>query len=318
MQENGTHGDSTSMVIESPILVTGSHRSGSTWTGKMLAKAPNTAYVHEPFNFFIKTGMKPGVFQDYFTCVAEQNEQAYLNHVKRCFAYRYPGFLNLLHTRTIDDLLRVCRDQSLYTLYRMQGRRAVVKDPIAVFSAEWLAKTFQMRVLVLIRHPAAFCSSIKKKGWSFDFGTFRSQPLLMEKYLLEFESQIDRATQEELDLLDQAILLWNCFHHAIKIYQQNQSDWLFVKHEDLSADPIHRFHEVFDSLDLDFTDRVRSAIMKSSGTHNPVEQKPGDEFKRNSKQNIRNWKSRLSDQEIIRIREGTADVACNFYSEEDW
>ena len=33
-----------------PILVTGSHRSGSTWVGKMIASHPRVAYVEEPFN----------------------------------------------------------------------------------------------------------------------------------------------------------------------------------------------------------------------------------------------------------------------------
>ena len=31
------------------VLVTGSHRSGTTWVGKILAEAPETCYLHEPF-----------------------------------------------------------------------------------------------------------------------------------------------------------------------------------------------------------------------------------------------------------------------------
>jgi len=36
--------------MRKPILVTGSHRSGTTWAGRSLVLAPNTAYIHEPFN----------------------------------------------------------------------------------------------------------------------------------------------------------------------------------------------------------------------------------------------------------------------------
>lgn len=32
------------------ILVTGSHRSGTTWIGQMLSQDKNTMYVYEPFN----------------------------------------------------------------------------------------------------------------------------------------------------------------------------------------------------------------------------------------------------------------------------
>jgi LPS sulfotransferase NodH len=35
-------------VQQRPILVTGAHRSGTTWVGKMLALAAGTGYAHEP------------------------------------------------------------------------------------------------------------------------------------------------------------------------------------------------------------------------------------------------------------------------------
>ena len=40
-----------------PILVTGSHRSGSTWTGRIISAAPHVGYIHEPFNIGINTGV---------------------------------------------------------------------------------------------------------------------------------------------------------------------------------------------------------------------------------------------------------------------
>lgn len=42
----------------SPILVTGAHRSGTTWVGKMLAANRRVAYISEPLNVF----HRPGVF----------------------------------------------------------------------------------------------------------------------------------------------------------------------------------------------------------------------------------------------------------------
>ena len=51
-------------TVKRPILVTGAHRSGSTWTGKMLALAENAYYLHEPFN----VGLRPdSPFEDWFT-----------------------------------------------------------------------------------------------------------------------------------------------------------------------------------------------------------------------------------------------------------
>ena len=45
-----------------PILVTGAHRSGTTWVGKMLALAPGIGYVHEPFSPRTPVGMSPAGF----------------------------------------------------------------------------------------------------------------------------------------------------------------------------------------------------------------------------------------------------------------
>ncbi|HUH21151.1 MAG TPA: hypothetical protein VLZ09_04715, partial [Gaiellaceae bacterium] len=56
-----------------PILVTGAHRSGTTWVGKMLALAPGVGYVHEPFN----PRFSAGRFDRYFTVVTRENEARY-------------------------------------------------------------------------------------------------------------------------------------------------------------------------------------------------------------------------------------------------
>ena len=40
-----------------PILVTGSHRSGTTWVGKMLAATGSVGYIHEPFNLKNRPGI---------------------------------------------------------------------------------------------------------------------------------------------------------------------------------------------------------------------------------------------------------------------
>jgi LPS sulfotransferase NodH len=45
--------------IAHPILVTGTHRSGTTWVGKMLAADSSTAYISEPLNVL----HRPGVYR---------------------------------------------------------------------------------------------------------------------------------------------------------------------------------------------------------------------------------------------------------------
>ena len=59
-------------------------------------------------------------------------------------------------------------------------------------------------------------------------------------------------------------------------------------------------------------------MMKNSDVHNPAEQQAGNEFVRNSKINITNWKKRLSGNEIETIMEKTHSISSSIYDECDW
>lgn len=72
-----------------------------------------------------------------------------------------------------------------------------------------------MNVLVQVRHPAAFCSSLKVKDWEFDFNNFLRQPLLIENYLYPFRDEIQEFAERKRNIIEQGILLWNCIHHTI-------------------------------------------------------------------------------------------------------
>ena len=216
------------------------------------------------------------------------------------------------------DVADILRDQSRFFRYRRQRCRPLVKGPLAFFSAEWLHNVFNMNILIMIRHPAAFCSSLKIKNWQFDFKHFLAQPLLMETYLARFADEIRDQAENRKDIIEQAILLWNCIHHTIAVYQKTHPAWLFVRHEDLSRDPLKQFRSIYDAFDLKFTNQVMRKILASSGAHNPVEQQVGNEFVRNSQQNIKNWKKRLTAREVDLIRLKTADIAASFYPDETW
>lgn len=304
--------------IRKPILVTGSHRSGTTWTGNMLSMAPRTRYIHEPFN--VDTSVpKEELFQYWFQYVCKENEYQYREELMNLVKHRYPLGRNLTKARTVKDIINILKKQGKLMYYRARDYTPIIKDPIAVFSAAWLAETFHMNVIVLIRHPAAFCSSLKIKNWKYDFSHFLKQPLLMSRYLGRFEDDIREYVANKQDIVSQAILLWNCIHYTISIYQKENPEWFFVKHESLSSDPVGQFHIMYEFLGLDFTSEVKSAILESSGSHNPTEQESGsNEFVRNSKENILNWKNRLTQDEIQRIKEGTCEISELFYTESYW
>ena len=218
--------------------------------------------------------------------------------------------------KSTKDIARLLRDYIRFTKYRILKKRPLVKDPIAVFSAEWLARSFDMDVVVLIRHPAAFAGSLKKANWTHPFKHFLQQPLLLQHHLSEYRSEIDEYSKTDKNIIDQAILLWNLIHHIILKYRDNSPNWIFIKHEQLSKHPVEEFSNLYKRLGLNFSTDIQQEIKKFSFA-DPSKEK-FDPLKRNSKSNVWNWKTRLTDDEIMKIKENTREIANYFYTEEDW
>ncbi len=304
--------------IGKPILVTGGHRSGSTWVGRMISAAPGIGYIHEPFNIGVNITPNPRPFDAWFQYIQPGNAGDYEEVLLQILNYHYPLWRNTTRIRSGFDVIRVLRDQVDSTVNQLAGKRPLVKDPIAIFSAEWLYRSFGMDVVCMIRHPAAFCASLKIKGWRFDFRNFLGQPLLMEEYLEPFHAEIEEYCSFEKNVVEQGALLWNCIHHTIQVYRQNNPCWLYLRHEDLSADPVNEFRAIYENLGLSFTKGVRRVIEKSSSSRNPVEVTGRDRYKRNSIANIKSWKSRLTTDEVRLIKQKTEKIACLFYDDEDW
>jgi hypothetical protein len=303
-----------------PILVTGSHRSGTTWVGKMLARAPGTAYVHEPFNPQRGPGWVGERLPHWYLYVCGDNEDRFLPLFRRVMELRYPLGRDLVRVRGARPLGQVLLEWPRSQPHRLRGDRPVLKDPIALFSAEWLAERFDAHPVVMIRHPAAFAGSLKRLAWRFDFRNWADQPLLLRDHLGPFEGQIKEFARRERDIIDQAVLMWNAIHHVIGEYRHRHEDWGFVKYEDLAADPVPGFLDLFARFDLAWSEEVRAEIERFSSDRNPKEVPPlmHRRVKRDSRAAARTWLHRLTEEERERIRQGTAGISAGFYSEEEW
>jgi hypothetical protein len=97
-------------------------------------------------------------------------------------------------------------------------------------------------------------------------------------------------------------------------------DFIAVRHEDLSLHPVDGFQTLYNSLGLDFTRRVEKMILTSSSSENPAEPSRNNIYsvKLDSRANITNWKNRLSEDEIQRIRTITKGVSSLYYSDAEW
>lgn len=205
----------------SPILVTGAHRTGTTWVGKMLAATPQVAYISEPLNVLHRPGVYGAPISYWYTYITEENESSYLPAFQKTLAYRYDVLAELRSLRSGRDMLRMMRDFYTFTVGRLQKRRPLLKDPFAVFSIEWFAKRLNCRVVITVRHPAAFASSLKRLGWSFNLQkNLFTQPLLVRDHLEIYRQALE--AEPPKDLIERAAWLWRIIYRTVwEITQQH-------------------------------------------------------------------------------------------------
>ena len=194
----------------------------------------------------------------------------------------------------------------------------MVKDPIAVFSAETLAHLFEMDVVVLIRHPAAIVSSYKALKWTHPFSHFMNQPELMENHLAPFRHEIEDFVKNEHDVVDQVALLWKLTHYMIIKFQKTRRNWVFVRHEDLALDPIEGYQNLFNRLGLPFSEHTRGVIQAHSSQAQLSDTTRPYTIKQNSSQVNSKWKKYLTPDDVKRIRKRVEDVSSYFFSHDEW
>jgi Sulfotransferase family len=308
------------MIEHRPILVTGAHRSGTGWVGSMIAACPSpaVAYLWEPFSLLHRPGTLAVRFPYWFPYVCSENEAPHLEPVRDMLTFRYRPAAELMAVRSVKDAGRLVRDWLQFAQFRRAGARPLLKDPIAVFSAEWLCDTFDMDVIVLTRHPAAFASSLKSRGLTHPFGHFLTQPMLMRDRLSPFTDEITRFAAEPRPVLQQAILLWKLIHWAILNYRRKRPDWMFLRLEDIALNPQTEFERIYGRLGLTYDEHVRRTVARYSDPSNPADTQDPALLKRDSRASIVTWKRRLDAEEIRLIRDEVEPISKEFYSDSDW
>ena len=329
------------MTNNPPILITGSHRSGTTWVGNLLKNASNTYYLHEPLtpNSITRSFYAPKLWYKYFD--PDQDHDNTKTGLDKLFRGNYPlsAVLHFKNTLPHTDFrnpggiydekfnIKYAKWRALAYLdsikLKLNGVTEeniipLIKDPIAITAAEWLYKTWNTKNILLIRHPAAFVSSLKRLNWRFNFENFSQQPDLIRRFFEPYRSQIENPPN---DPIEEAALVWTCLTAIIIKYKELYPQWIYIRHEDLSNDPIQQYRPLFEKLKLPFSHKIENYIKKTTSIKNPGEVTNDNkihQLRRDSRANIYNWKKRLTDQEIGIIKDITKEVAPFFYKDDEW
>ena len=297
------------------ILVTGSHRSGTTWVGTTIAQHRRVTYIREPFHVESPNKEMGLKLNTWFTHYESSDQKEEIKSAFDCLLQSNPLDRTLHHCRKTGlDMKIPLRFIKHLALNSISPQRFLIKDPIALLSAGWLHETYDLKVICMIRSPLAFVGSLKKAGWDCGYRDIQQQEELMDKVLMPLADDVNKMCESTGDFIDRACLLWNILHFAIITYEKKYPSWLFVKYEDIAENPASGFEEIFDYLELDMSRDVREYIEKYTSEKNPAESTGTIYQPRNSKMSLNTWKQRLSSDEAERVRTATKKIASQLYA----
>lgn len=280
------------------ILVTGCSRTGTTWTGRMLAQAPGFHYVYEPFNY---------------------DRRGFWN--KRL---RLPGYLCGRHQFIYIDGHNINRYQyrldRMMNIWQSHGAEGVlIKDPTAVFVTPTLSKLYKAKVIITIRHPLGVAASRKKLGWKFDFKHFLNQQHIMDLLPISAHNAIQSATKFKGNIVIESAALWCIIYSVIAQWLVDYPDWMLLFHEDLCMNPQNKFRSLYKDLELPFSAQIQSIITEESqGIKNGLSQTLQHNHQRDSRTIPSEARKALSYKEVESVRSICGEVADRFYDSSSW
>jgi Sulfotransferase domain len=305
---------------QTPILVTGMARSGTTWAGRMLEASDEVLYIDEPLNVRHSLGLFGRPIDRWYPYICTENESEYIGAIRDLVNLRYHVLAELKSARSWLDVRHAAEAWTRFTLGRLSRKRPLIKEPHAVLSGEWFATRVGCQVVVTVRHPAGVVSSWKRLGWDFDFENILNQPFAVRDLLGPFRSDIVDMQHRSGDFVGRVALLWRIVYSVVAQLQTRLPDLRVVRHEDLSRAPESNYAKLYQALDLSLTEGALETIRRTSSAENPSEITRQDPyaFQVDSQANLWNWRERLSTDEVERVRSLTKDVAGLYYGDVDW
>ncbi len=292
------------------VLVTGSHRSGSTWLGRMLGSADELHYVQEPFNIVARQRWLTPRPDRQFVYLDDELGSAYVDGIERILDLRYPLAAHVRQLAGRRDLAMMRRATGIALearRARRQGAVPLVKDPIAIFSTEWLLDRFGIEPVVLVREPVAFVGSLKAREWTFDFRHWAEQPALMQRIAPRWREQIEAMVARPDDVVAQGILQWNVFYDFVADLVTRRPEVHLLSYEEVAAAPEAVMPDLFERLGLTYGADQERTIVELSRTESGQGQSAID-VRRSSQQALKTGQRRLETEEREAVVTATDDV----------
>lgn len=309
--------------IDNWIFVTGVPRSGTTFAGKILSLPLEVDYIHEPFN--PRCGM-PGISQGYrYVRPGLDTEETKRFHAlaETIFSYdlqlagrvsEKDPWLKRATKRIVGSTgpfyLRLAKSNPFH-------KAAVIKDPTAGLLSEYLYLHFDVKPVIVVKHPTSFIASLKRVDWWPGYSKLDNQQHLIEDY---FHDDDDFVNRDWSDPVLGAAAFWRAIYKVLLAQASKYPDWEVVTHERLSRDPVSTFRQLYEVLGLPWHSSVERKILQLTRGNRSAEARSGavQDFRRNSAGIFEMRRDSLSLEERKEIFEIVEDVALQIYTRESF
>jgi hypothetical protein len=310
------------------LLITGLHRSGTTWVGKLIEASGQFPVVHEPFNPHHGLRGLTDWYSQYHKNAASAKEKGENDFIDQSIDSLLDGSARWTRDHISKfwgrRLARRLFGSGVERNYRVVFRHnpnpsLCLKDPFALFLSERIIERRNAKIVGLIRHPAALYRSMNRMSWSPNVRSLLGNPELVA--LLELESGVRFASGLLGDRVDALTSFWVAgalyLRHVQRKYPDNV---LLLTHESLSSGEPECLEQLagfsgiedpkaFDSMYREYNESISGSV---------VAPKPGviHEFRRDGKSLANAWKRDLDLDISRRISSLAGQVLKGFYPDD--
>jgi hypothetical protein len=290
------------------VIVAGFPRSGTSWLAKCLSFARGFTYYREPDNVDMVPEAEDRFRTLYLT--GDYDDPAY----RRLMTRALTGSLATRFTMREDPgpLInalgggRGLRIAQRFPLLYFRKRHVLVKLVNANLNLAWFSANFpRARQVFVLRHPCGQFESWQRLGWQPDPHSLLENHRLRGEHLEPFADLLRRAD----GFWERAGALWAATVYVVHRQTQAANGRLLAAYEWLCADPLSRFRDLYQRLDMTWTPGAERFIRASD-----TEKDPGTySMRRPTARQIDKWKARLSPQDVAACRRFVEPFGLPYY-----
>lgn len=309
--------------IENWVFVTGVIRSGTTFVGKVLSLPLQVDYIHEPFGQWCGMPELDQVPPPYLRPGTNgEQERRYRALLERLFRYDFTlqtsRYAQDPWLRKVAKRLFGSRGPFYLRLAKLNPfhTAAVIKDPNGRMLTEYLYREFEVKPVIVVRHPVSLTASLRRVGWWPGVREFARQPALIEDF---FDGEPDFIGRTWSDPVLKSAAHWRATYKVLLAQARTYPEWHVVTHEALSADPVGVFQPLYEALDLPWSRRVERKIRTlTEGASAQARDGRVQDFRRNSADIFEMRRDSIPKEERRAIFDVVEDVALQVYSRESF